>query len=248
MKWMSETLLKVRTTIEMQYWKITNRPPLSISWRSWSGDRVSIPLIFIPASPPRRGRFRSCLDRHRTVEHRKAQRRVADADQVVVLHVAARQTDAVHERAVPAGEVLDGVLPLADDHDRSVLARHFFVVQDDVALLAPDRVRSDAGDVERLPLKVSFDHREVDRLPAQGRRFAQHPLRRRLQGRLVDGARPARAGHQDGPSAGLTLSQAPADLARGHDGPPLSSRSRTSTPCLPAGTDRTCVTVPDLPF
>src|SRR6267143_7066190 len=157
---------------------------------------LAIPVMVIGASSNRSLARRSFLHRHRPVEHREAQRRAADPYQVVVLQVAARQADAVDERAVPAGEVLDGVLVLADDDDRGVLARYLLVLQDDVALLASDRVGADAGEVERLPLELSLDHREMDRFTAQRRRLAQHALRGALESRLVDGAGPS-AGHTD---------------------------------------------------
>src|SRR2546428_79498 len=197
MKRMSDTRLNERTTIEMQYWKITNLPPRSISCCSWSRDMSSIPRMFIGTSSTRPCR-RSFFHRQRPVEHGEAQRRVADSDQVVVLQVAARQADAVDEGAVPAGEILDRVLPLADDDDRGVLARHPFVVQDDVTVLAADRIRADAGDVERLPLQIAFDDREVDRFPSQRRRFAKDALRGALQSRLVDRTRSPRIAGQQG--------------------------------------------------
>src|SRR5213594_720542 len=357
MKRMSDTRLNERTTIEMQYWKITNLPPRSISCCSWSRDMFSIPRMFIGTSSTRPCR-RSFFHRQRPVEHGEAQRRVADSDQVVVLQVAARQADAVDEGAVPAGEILDRVLPLADD----------------VTGLAADRVRADAGDVERLPLQIAFDDREVDRFPSQRRRFAKDALRGALQSRLVDRTRSPRIAGQQGflrraagqeclrsPGPGrqppahlarrllhragggptrrigagadhaaagaaarsvdpagrgrafrrplgvdrLLLADQPGTCRAAHPGShfaevirrcahchplrqleacqssprdfldpercspsssaisffttvpvifdfaanaPFSSSSRTSTPCLPAGTERTCVTVPDFPF
>src|SRR2546428_7673830 len=128
MKRMSDTRLNERTTIEMQYWKITNLPPCSISCCSWSRDMFSNPRMFIGTSSTRPCR-RSFFHRQRPVEHREAQRRVADSHQVVVLQVAARQADAVDEGAVPAGQILDRVLPPADDVYRGGLASPPFVLQ-----------------------------------------------------------------------------------------------------------------------
>src|SRR5712691_8887929 len=213
---MEEGRLKLMTRTETQYWKITNRPPRSTSNFTLSGDMFSVPRILMPMAIPPRAPVRRpararCerplrLHRHGAVEDGEAQRGVPHADQVVVLDVAAGEADAVHERAVAARQVVDRVLRLADDHDRGVLARHLLVVQDDIALLPADRVGAEAGDVERSPLLLSLDDRQVDRLPSEHGRLAQDLLRRALEGRRVDGL--LRAGRQKGAGPSAAASRA----------------------------------------